>query len=72
MHATPFRRAVDEGLVVPEKFYQIGLRGSAYEAGAYEWSKQAVGGEERVVGVRKRVVGVRKKRVVGVEKKEVW
>ena len=31
-HGTVFRRAYEEGLVIPEKVYQIGLRGSGYTA----------------------------------------
>jgi len=29
-HGTPFKRALDEQLIDPNKFYQIGLRGSLY------------------------------------------
>ncbi|GFE51746.1 guanidinobutyrase [Roseobacter cerasinus] len=31
-HGTVFRRAYEEGLIVPEKTYQIGLRGTGYTA----------------------------------------
>ena len=31
-HGTVFRRAYEEGLIVPEKTYQIGLRGTGYAA----------------------------------------
>ncbi|MFK7880594.1 agmatinase [Roseobacter sp.] len=31
-HGTVFRRAYEEGLVIPEKTYQIGLRGTGYTA----------------------------------------
>ena len=41
-HATPFRRATEEGLIDPKNFYQIGLRGSAYETGAYDWAAEKV------------------------------
>ena len=29
-HGTPFRRAIEEGLVDPKRFVQIGIRGTAY------------------------------------------
>lgn len=31
-HGTPFRRAYEEGLIQPDKVYQIGLRGTGYAA----------------------------------------
>jgi guanidinobutyrase len=31
-HGTVFRRAFEEGLIIPEKTYQIGLRGTGYSA----------------------------------------
>ncbi len=31
-HGTVFRRAMEEGLIVPDKTYQIGLRGTGYTA----------------------------------------
>jgi guanidinobutyrase len=39
-HGTPFRRAVEEGLVVGEKVFQIGLRGSGYSAEDFDWPRQ--------------------------------
>lgn len=39
MHATPFRRAIEEGLIQTDAFYQIGLRGSMYEKGCYDWAR---------------------------------
>ena len=30
-HGTPFRRAIEEGLLVPERIVQIGIRGTAYD-----------------------------------------
>ena len=30
-HGTPFRRAIEEGVLDPKKTIQIGLRGSAYD-----------------------------------------
>ena len=29
-HGTPFRRAIEEGLVDPTRFVQVGIRGTAY------------------------------------------
>ena len=37
-HGTPFRRAVEEGLVDPERFVQIGIRGTAYNTEDIEWA----------------------------------
>ena len=31
-HGTVFRRAYEEGLIIPEKTYQVGLRGTGYTA----------------------------------------
>lgn len=42
-HGTPFRRCVEEGLLDRARVVQIGLRGSAYSADAYEWSRAQVG-----------------------------
>ncbi|MEL6572660.1 MAG: agmatinase [Pseudomonadota bacterium] len=35
-HGTVFRRAYEEGLIVPEKVFQIGLRGTGYTAEDFE------------------------------------
>ncbi len=35
-HGTPFRRAVEEALVVPEKSIHVGLRGPVYDATDYQ------------------------------------
>jgi len=43
-HGTPFRRAIEEGLVDPKRFVQIGLRGAISDAGNYDYA--------RSVGVR--------------------
>lgn len=37
-HGTPFRRAVEEGLLDPERTVQIGIRGSLYTAKDYEYA----------------------------------
>lgn len=39
-HGTPFRRAVEEELVMPEKSIQAGMRGSLYEEGDWEDAKE--------------------------------
>ena len=36
-HGTPFRRAVEEGLLRCDRVWQIGLRGSGYAADDFEW-----------------------------------
>lgn len=35
-HGTPFRRAIEEGIVDPHKSIQIGMRGSLYDAGEFK------------------------------------
>jgi guanidinobutyrase len=39
-HGTPFRRAVEEGLLINDKVWQIGLRGSGYAADDFDWPRQ--------------------------------
>ncbi|XP_033898263.1 agmatinase, mitochondrial-like isoform X1 [Acipenser ruthenus] len=39
-HGTPFRRCVEEGLLDCQRVAQIGLRGSAYSADAYQWNRE--------------------------------
>jgi guanidinobutyrase len=39
-HGTPFRRAVEEGLLATDKVFQIGLRGSGYAAEDFDWPRQ--------------------------------
>ena len=36
-HGTPFRRAIEEGLVDPKRMVQIGIRGTAYNTEDVEW-----------------------------------
>jgi guanidinobutyrase len=36
-HGTPFRRAVEEGLLICDKVVQIGLRGTGYSADDFDW-----------------------------------
>ena len=38
-HGTPFRRAVEEGLLDCERVVQIGLRGTGYHADDFEWCR---------------------------------
>lgn len=39
-HGTPFRRAVEEGLLQTNKVWQIGLRGSGYGVDDFDWPRQ--------------------------------
>ena len=39
-HGTPFRRAVEEGLLQGGKVFQIGLRGTGYAADDFDWPRQ--------------------------------
>jgi guanidinobutyrase len=39
-HGTPFRRAVEEGLLDPTRVVQIGVRGTGYEADDFDWSRR--------------------------------
>ncbi len=67
-HGTPFRRAVEEGLLDPKRTVQIGIRGSLYRADdmdwAYEQGIRVIAIEEyfdlgvaRVIEEARRVVG---------------
>jgi len=38
-HGTPFRRAVEEGLLDPKRVVQIGIRGSIYSADEHDWAR---------------------------------
>ncbi|WP_127997346.1 agmatinase [Piscinibacter defluvii] len=38
-HGTPFRRAVEEGLLAGDKVWQIGLRGTGYAADDFDWPR---------------------------------
>ena len=38
-HGTPFRRAVEEKLIIPGKTIQIGLRGTGYTPEDYDWGR---------------------------------
>ncbi|MEO0820744.1 MAG: agmatinase [Pseudomonadota bacterium] len=39
-HGTPFRRAVEEGLLAPDRVFQIGLRGTGYGPDDFGWSRK--------------------------------
>ena len=39
-HGTPFRRAVEEGLLACDKVWQIGLRGTGYAADDFDWPRR--------------------------------
>ncbi len=39
-HGTPFRRAVEEGLLDGDRVYQIGLRGTGYAADDFDWPRE--------------------------------
>ena len=39
-HGTPFRRAVEEGLLAADKVFQIGLRGSGYAPEDFDWPRR--------------------------------
>ena len=67
-HGTPFRRAIEEGLLDPKRTVQIGIRGSLYQPGdmdwAYEQGIRVIAIEEfydlgvaRVIEEARRVVG---------------
>ncbi len=39
-HGTPFRRALEEGLIDPSRTWQIGLRGTGYTAEDFDWARE--------------------------------
>ena len=39
-HGTPFRRAVEEGLLEGRRVVQIGVRGTGYQANDFDWSRE--------------------------------
>ena len=39
-HGTPFRRAVEEGLLQGDRVVQIGLRGTGYHADDFDWPRE--------------------------------
>ena len=39
-HGTPFRRAVEDGLLINDKVFQIGLRGTGYSKADFDWGRE--------------------------------
>ena len=39
-HGTPFRRAIEEGLLDPKRVVQIGIRGTMYDGDDIEWGRE--------------------------------
>ena len=39
-HGTPFRRAIEEGVLDPRRIIQIGIRGSVYEIDEHGWARE--------------------------------
>jgi guanidinopropionase len=39
-HGTPFRRAIEEGLLDAKRIVQVGIRGSIYDPGEHDWAKE--------------------------------
>ena len=39
-HGTPFRRAIEEGLLDPKRIIQIGIRGSMYDVSDLDWAHE--------------------------------
>jgi agmatinase len=66
-HGTPFRRAVEEGLLRPERSIQVGMRGSTYDEGDWNDAREIgfnlvptdavrkIGVEETIERIRERV-----------------
>ena len=66
-HGTPFRRAVEEGLLAPERSIQVGMRGSIYDMGDWDDARELgfdlvptdavrkLGIDETIARVRERV-----------------
>ena len=65
-HGTPFRRAVEEGLLRPENSIQVGMRGSLYDSGdwndARELGFELISTDEvREIGISETVVRIRER-----------
>jgi len=67
-HGTPFRRAIEEGLLDPKRIIQVGIRGSMYSVNDLDWAhEQGIRvleieeyfdlGPDRVIEEIRRVVG---------------
>jgi agmatinase len=55
-HGTPFRRAVEEGLLLPERSVQVGMRGSLFDSG--DWKDARELGFELISTDEVREIGV--------------
>ena len=55
-HGTPFRRAVEEGLIDPGHSIQVGIRGSVYSKGDLNASKEL--GLEMVTAIEIQQIGI--------------
>jgi agmatinase len=65
-HGTPFRRAVEEGLVKPERSMQVGMRGSLYDSddwnAARELGFELISTDEvREIGISETIVRIRER-----------
>ncbi len=39
-HGTPFKRAIEEGVLDPKRYVQIGIRGGLYDKNDFQWQQQ--------------------------------
>jgi guanidinopropionase len=39
-NGTPFRRAIEEGLIIPKRMIQVGIRGTLFKADEIDWAIQ--------------------------------
>jgi len=39
-HGTPFRRAIEKGLLIPDKCYQVGIRGQVYSRSDFDFTME--------------------------------
>lgn len=72
-HGTPFRRAIEEGLIDPSHSIQLGMRGSLYDPNEHEWAKEL--GLELIPAHKMRNIGLEEsmKRVIDrVKDKKVF
>ena len=56
-HGTPFRRAVEEGLIDPNYVVQIGLRGGGYSPYDFNWPKEKVCKQYVVILINITIIG---------------
>jgi agmatinase len=65
-HGTPFRRAVEEGLLEPSRSVQVGMRGSLYDSGDLEASRELgfeviTTDEVRQIGIGETIARIRER-----------